>query len=207
VDEHETPRGTTVFYGARSARKIARAALPSEDGGSEIGYKAEEAGAWFAPWGSLIPAGGRLLLAIAERLASDRGLGYAVCDTDAMDFTRAADMSREDFRARVREIAGPQGWFQTLNPYSSDGSLFNIEDANFAHDNSTQLEPLYVLAVSAKRYALANKRGDEWIIRKASGHGLGHITAPAYDETALPVHPRLSRPRKTTQARCAGGQG
>jgi len=51
------------------------------------------------------------------------------------------------------------------------------------------LEPLYVLAVSAKRYALANWRGEEWIIRKATGHGLGHITAPAYDPTALPPHP------------------
>jgi hypothetical protein len=108
VNEHKTPRGTTVYYGTESARKIARAALPSEDGGSEIsGYKAEQAGAWFAPWGSLIPAGGRLLLAIAERLASDRGLGYAMCDTDSMAFTPPADMSREDFRARVQEIAGP----------------------------------------------------------------------------------------------------
>ena len=197
VDEHKTPRGTTVYYGMESARKIARAALPSEDGGSEIsGYKAEQAGAWFAPWGSLIPAGGRLLLAIAERLASDRGLGYAFCDTDSMAFTPPADMSREDFRARAQEIAGPQGWFQALNPYLSAGSLFNIEDANFAHDNSTLLEPLYVLAVSAKRYALANKRGDAWIIRKASGHGLGHITAPAYDETALPVHPASFKPEK-----------
>lgn len=46
-----------------------------------------------------------------------------------------------------------------------------------------------MLAVSAKRYALANRRGEEWIIRKATGHGLGHITAPAYDPTALPPHP------------------
>ena len=106
-----------------------------------------------------------------------------------MAFTRPVDMGQEDFRARVQEIAGPQGWFQALNPYFSDGALFNIEDANFARDNSTRLEPLYVLAVSAKRYALANKRGDTWIIRKASGHGLGHITAPAYDEAALLVHP------------------
>jgi hypothetical protein len=190
VDEHKTQRGTTVYYGAESARKVARAPLPSEDGGSEIsGYKAEQAGAWFAPWGPLIPAGGRLLLAIAERLASDRGLGYAFCDTDSMAFTSPPGMSRDDFRARALEIAGPQGWFQALNPYASAGSLFNIEDVNFAHDNPTQAEPLYVLAVSAKRYALANKRGDTWIIRKASGHGLGHITAPGYDETALPVHP------------------
>ena len=31
---------------------------------------------------------------------------------------------------------------------------------------------------------MANRGPDgEWIIRKASGHGLGHITAPSYDET------------------------
>jgi hypothetical protein len=59
-----------------------------------------------------------------------------------------------------------------------------------------------VLAVSAKRYALANRRslpsgGYEWIIRKASGHGLGHITAPAYDQTALPPHPAAPLDKKT----------
>jgi hypothetical protein len=190
VDEHKTPRGTTVYHGTEHTRRLARAALPSEDGGFEIsGYKAERAGAWFAPWGPLIPAGGRLLLAIAERLAGDRGLGYALDDTDSMAFARPDGMGRDDFRARVQEIAGPHGWFQALNPYSNNDALFNIEPVNYAHDNSKQLEPLYVLAVSAKRYALANRRGEEWIIRKATGHGLGHITAPAYDPAALPPHP------------------
>jgi hypothetical protein len=190
VDEHKTPRRTTVYHGTESTRRLARAALPSDDGGFEIsGYKAERAGAWFAPWGPLIPAGGRLLLAIAERLAADRGLGYAFCDTDSMAFVRPEGMSRDDFRARVQQIAGPHGWFQELNPYSNNDALFNIEPVNYALDNPKQLEPLYVLAVSAKRYALANRRGEEWIIRKATGHGLGHITAPAYDPAALPPHP------------------
>ena len=190
VDEHKTPRGTTVYHGTESTRRLARAALPSDDGGFEIsGYKAERAGAWFAPWGPLIPAGGRLLLAIAERLAADRGLGYAFCDTDSMAFVRPDGMDQDDFRARVQEIAGPHGWFQALNPYSNNDALFNIEPVNYAHDDPKQLEPLYVLAVSAKRYALANRRGEEWVIRKATGHGLGHITAPAYDPTGLPPHP------------------
>ena len=115
-------------------------------------------------------------------------------------------MSREDFQARVLEIAGPRGWFQPLNPYASDDALFAIEDVNYGlrrddaksivrdKDGSPKLdkstiEPLFVLAVSAKRYALANRHGDDWIIRKASGHGTGHITAPGYDKKALPVHP------------------
>jgi hypothetical protein len=56
VDEHKTPRGTTVYYGTESRRRLARAALPSDDGGFEIsGYKAERAGAWFAPWGAAHP--------------------------------------------------------------------------------------------------------------------------------------------------------
>ena len=216
VDEHKDATGTTVYYSDKDARRIARAAIPSGDGGHEIGgYKVERAGTWFAPWGPLIPAGGRLLLAIAERLAADRGIDYDFCDTDSMAFDRPDNMSREDFRARVQEIAGPNGWFQALNPYSGNDAFFNLEDVNFKivrdengdivrdEDGKPKLdksafEPLYVLAVSAKRYALANRSpsastggepNGEWIIRKASGHGTGHITAPSYNKSALPSHP------------------
>jgi hypothetical protein len=114
-----------------------------------------------------------------------------------MAFDRPDGMGQDDFRARAQEIAGPRGWFQALNPYSNDDALFNIEPVNYAPDNPKQLEPLYLLAVSAKRYALANRRGEEWIIRKASGHGLGHITAPAYDPTALPPHPAAPIDKET----------
>jgi hypothetical protein len=155
-----------------------------------------------------------LLLAIAERLAADRRLGYAFCDTDSMAFIRPNGMGRGDFRAQVQEIAGPHGWFQALNPYCNNDSLFNIESVNFAlardenghvicndkggcEVDKSRIEPLYVLAVSAKRYALANKHGDEWIIRKASGHGLGHITAPAYDKAALTPHPATPIDKET----------
>jgi hypothetical protein len=201
VDERKKPTGTTVYYSDMDARRVARAAVPSGDGGHEIsGYKVERAGTWFSPWGPLIPAGGRLLLAIAERLAADRGLDYIFTDTDAMTFDGPDDMGREEFQTRVQEIAGLNGWFQALNPYSSDGAFFNLEDANYSlesiaankADKSKALvfEPLYVLAVSAKRYAMANRGPNgEWIIRKASGHGTGHITAPSYDESTLPIHP------------------
>ena len=201
VDERKDQTGTTVYYSDKDARRVARAPIPSGDGGHDIsGYKVESAGAWFSPWGPLIPAGGRLLLAIAERLAADRGIGNVFHDTDSMAFERPADMSLEKFQSRVQEIAGPAGWFQALNPYSSDGAFFNLEDVNYSLEsiaankaNRTEpkvFEPLCVLAVSAKRYALANRGPDGlWIIRKASGHGTGHITAPSYDNAALPVHP------------------
>ena len=201
VDEHKDPTGTTVYYSDMDARRVARAAVPSGDGGHEIsGYKVERAGTWFSPWGPLIPAGGRLLLAIAERLAADRGLDYVFCDTDSMAFDRPDNMSRGEFQTKVQEIARPNGWFQALNPFSSDGAFFNLEDVNYSLESIAAnkaektkpkaFEPLYVLAVSAKRYALANVKPDGgWIIRKASGHGTGHITAPSYDETALAIHP------------------
>ena len=201
VDEHKTPQGTTVYHGTERRRR-ARAALPSDNGGFEIsGYKAERPGRMVCAMGAAHSGRRPAVVAIAERLAADRGVEMD-SDTDSMCFVRPEGMSREDFRVRVHEIAGPTGWFQALNPYSNNDALFNIERVNYSLDDPNQLEPLYVLAVSAKRYALANRRslpsgGEEWIIRKASGHGLGHITAPAYDQTALPPHPAAPLYTKT----------
>ncbi|MGE0621622.1 MAG: hypothetical protein AB7I04_01860 [Pseudomonadales bacterium] len=47
------------------------------------------------------------------------------------------------------------------------------------------MEPLYCLAISAKRYALFNldRRGNP-ILRKASAHGLGHLIEPYSQEEA-----------------------
>src|SRR5262249_16230154 len=53
------------------------------------GNVVEQPGPYFAgALGTLIPSAGRLLLALAERLAADRGLTYAMCDTDSMFFAR-----------------------------------------------------------------------------------------------------------------------
>ncbi|HSY76088.1 MAG TPA: hypothetical protein VK890_04480 [Bacteroidia bacterium] len=160
--------------------------------------------------GPLIPAGGQLLLAIAERLANDAKLDRGFCDTDSNLFLKPKGMSEADFIKKVEAITK---WFQPLTPYNDkDSPLFALEDVNFAllrdsEDNLMRDEkgevllrdgkagrPLtyelpYLLAVSAKRYAIANKYKGEWIIRNASGHGSGDITAPFYDETYLPGHP------------------
>jgi hypothetical protein len=142
VDEHKDPTGTIVYYSDKDARRVARAAVPSGDGGHEIsGYKVERAGRWFSPWGPLIPAGGRLLLTIAERLAADRGIDYVFCDTDSITFDRPDHMSREDFQSQVQEIAGPNGWFQSLNPFSGDRAFFSLEDANYLSKASQPTNP------------------------------------------------------------------
>jgi hypothetical protein len=184
ADEHLAPQPTTVYFGEDSAKVTARARHVGVDGDVEISdYKAEKAGRYFAPYGTLIPAAGHLMLAIAERLAADRGLTYAYCDTDCMGFADYWNRySDEEFDEKVKEITD---WFQPLNPYKHDVRLFNMEKVNYKLRNdgsgktTKKLEPLYCVAVSAKRYCLFNidKRG-RVIIRKATAHGLGDVMLP-----------------------------
>jgi len=129
----------------------------------------ERPGTYFAgALGALIPAGGRLLLAIAERLAVVRDILYAMCDTDSMAFARPRGMAREEFRRRVKEI---RDWFTPLSPYRGCPPIFEDEEVNYWQGAP---EPLYFLGVSAKRYGLYNRLPDgTYRIRKFSSHGVG----------------------------------
>ncbi len=142
----------------------------------------EEPGRYFHPLlGTLITGAARLMLAIAEALAAERGLGWAFCDTDSIAMARPPEMEADGFYAKTSEVID---WFEALNPYQKPGSILKIEDGNFGIE-SGQLEPLYCLAISAKRYVLFNRDEDgRPIIRKASAHGLGHLMAPYGDDQA-----------------------
>ena len=66
---------------------------------------------------------------------------------------------------------------------------------------SEALDPPFCLAVSAKRYVLFNRQNGSVVVRKASGHGLGHLMAP-YDEPTR----RAPRAHRTDwRAPLAGG--
>lgn len=148
----------------------------------------EAPGRYFHPLlATLITGAARLMLGIAERLAIDNGLDWAFCDTDSMAFARPDGMTDVQFQRRVRRI---QKWFQALNPYNGAGDLLKLEDANFAVSDGKitgELRPLFIWAISAKRYALFNIDDDgRPILRKASAHGLGHLLPP-YDESAAPA--------------------
>jgi len=142
----------------------------------------EKPGPYFAgAVGPLIPAGGRLLLAIAERLAKDSGLTYALCDTDSMAFARPDGMGTEDFSRKVGNI---QEWFTPLSPYQGGIPIFEYEEVNDSKKERGEKgrnshgekasEPLFALCISAKRYVLYNKlRNGDIRIRKFSSHGLG----------------------------------
>lgn len=143
--------------------------------------KVEKPGTYFHPLlATLITGAARLMLAITERLATDRRLDWSFCDTDSFALAKPEFMEAPEFAGHVQNVID---WFGHLNPYAFEGSILKSEDVNFALSGSDRLETLYCFAVSAKRYALYNLGEDgRPIIRKASAHGLGHLRAP-YDET------------------------
>jgi hypothetical protein len=143
--------------------------------------KIEKPGNYFHPLlATLITGAARLMLAITESLATERGLDWLFCDTDSMAFAKPDLMSRDVFKEKV---GGVCDWFKPLNPYEEKGSILEMEKQNYAKSkgpNGEKLEkPLFGFAVSAKRYALFNvERKCEILIRKASAHGLGHLLPP-----------------------------
>ena len=159
----------------------------------------ETPGPYFAgPVGVHIPAGGRVLLAIAERLANDRGLTYLFCDTDSMCFVDPKSIGKKTVRSEVDPIFKTKvteivGWFTPLSPYTDAAGdrapILRIEDMNMpqSKDEGDRLQPLCGLAISAKRYALYNrvpnsdggrKKSHRVAIRKISAHGTGLIAQP-----------------------------
>lgn len=143
----------------------------------------EEPGRYFHPLlGTLITGAARLMLALSERVASDQGLGWVFCDTDSLAMAKPEDMDRKTFLQRGHAVIN---WFEALNPYRKPGSILDVEDANFK-PGTKHHESLYCLAISAKRYALFNLDQDgKPVLRKASAHGIGHLTAP-YGADDLP---------------------
>jgi hypothetical protein len=132
VDERATKVPCMVYHGGKATRRVARKSiLTLSKGDAEFapGFKVEKPGEFFAPYGGLIPAAGRLLLAIAEVLFRERGISFAYNDTDSMAPARPEGMTREEFRRRVLEVAGPDGWFQALSPYGDKKPFFALEDA------------------------------------------------------------------------------
>lgn len=149
----------------------------------------EDPGRFFHPLlGTLITGAARLMLALAERVAKDEGLGWAFCDTDSLAMARPEGMSRGDFRERAGRVVD---WFEPLNPYEKPGSILQLEEVNYYRGGMT---PLYALAISAKRYALFHLDGGRPLIRKASAHGLGHLIAPYGPDNPAPGIPEPSYP-------------
>ncbi len=132
------------------------------------------------------------MLALAERQVLNQGLDWAFCDTDSVAIANVHDLPHEEFKARALQV---HGWFKDLNPYGEERSILQLEKVNFPPGKDGDLEvldPPLCLAVSAKRYVLFNRSKGQLVIRKASGHGLGHLLAP-YDEALEKRAERVKR--------------
>jgi len=155
--------------------------------------KYEKPGKYFHPLlGALITGAARLMLALAERQVIDQGLDWAFCDTDSIAIANVADLPLEEFKTRALRV---RDWFKDLNPYGEDKSILQLEKVNFdkgKEGDLAALEPPLCLAISAKRYVLYNRQEAGPKIRKASGHGLGHLLAP-YDEPPKERRSRIKR--------------
>ncbi|MDB5595656.1 MAG: hypothetical protein JWM36_2617 [Hyphomicrobiales bacterium] len=152
--------------------------------------KFEKPGAYFHPLlGTLITGAARLMLALAERQVIAQGLDWAFCDTDSMAIANINGLPQDEFEARALQV---HAWFKDLNPYGETRPILQLEKVNFpiGRDRDIDvLDPPLCLAISAKRYVLFNRKDGAPMIRKASGHGLGHLLPP-YDE---PAHERRDR--------------
>ena len=180
VEDYQAKR-PMVGYGAKSHPFKFRSA------------KFEKPGRYFHPLlATLITGAARLMLALAEFQVKMQQLDWAFCDTDSLAIANTSEFAATKFKAKALAVID---WFRTLNPYDEARSILQLEKVNFpiGHaDDLDALEPPECLAISAKRYVLFNRRKGRVVIRKASGHGLGHLMAP-YDEPLEKRRERIDR--------------
>jgi hypothetical protein len=151
----------------------------------------------FFPTASLVTAGARLMLALAQREVEGRGGDVAYCDTDSLVVVathdggfvpceggpyRLPNGSRGLHALSWEEVETIRERFASLSPYNrtiAPGSVLKLEDENFVDKRRTARCELCCYAVSEKLYALftLDKRGEP-VIRKYSSHVLGQYRSP-----------------------------
>lgn len=163
----------------------------------------ERPGRWhFPPAAALITAGGRLMLAILERMVEQRKGTYLLTDTDSMLFVAsqkggliACPGGRHkmgDGTPAVRAITWKDveeicAELNPLNPYDPTrvAEILKIEDCNY--DRAGKQHQLCGLAVSAKRYVVYKRQKHHFEIIKPSEHGLGIVFVPDQRKRYKPV--------------------
>jgi hypothetical protein len=156
----------------------------------------------FAPAAALITAGGRLILALLERMVKDLGGTYLLTDTDSMHFVASQNgglvpcpggpHKLSSRKPALRAITWEQvdeicAKLNRLNPYDKKlvGEILKVEDCNF--DRKGKRQQLYGLAISAKRYVVYTRRKRSIEIVKPSEHGLGIVFVPDKRPRYTPV--------------------
>ncbi len=149
----------------------------------------ERPGKWYAPYlGSLITAGGRLLLGMLERCVEGQGGTYAWADTDALAVVSKAEGGSLSHvpgcqgrrilpRSEVQEIIDR---FADLSPYNFGGSILRLLNCNYVDDpDKGFLENVLAFCISAKRYCVYTRDDDKVTIIDPKASGLGYLYPPA----------------------------
>ncbi len=151
----------------------------------------------FFPTASLITAGARLMLALAQREVERLGGEVIYCDTDGLAVSatkdggfapceggpyRLPDGARAVRALSWAEVDAIRERFATLNPYVREaipGTILKLENENFTDERREERCELYCYAVSEKLYALftLDARGEP-VIQKYSSHVLGQYRSP-----------------------------
>jgi len=156
----------------------------------------------FSPAAALITAGGRLMLAILERLVQAQRGAYLLTDTDSMLFVASKNGELVPCPGGPHKMADgtpaikAMTWKQVdtictklnrLNPYDPKviADILKVEDCN--RDRTGKQHQLYGLAVSAKRYVVYAKKKNKIDIIKPSEHGLGIVFVPDKRKRYKPV--------------------
>jgi hypothetical protein len=137
-----------------------------------------------APIASVVAGGARLMLATLERLVTDAGGTWAVCDTDSMAIVaseRGGPLLGTDRRVLSwAEVESIRQRFAALNPFDRrlvPGSILKLEEVNLGAGG--KLRELWCFAIAAKRYALFTvDDAGEPVLVKWSEHGFGHLLNP-----------------------------
>lgn len=164
-------------------------------------HRTEDPGKWFHPLiATLVVAGGRLLLATAERLVRNVGGTFAYCDTDGMFVVAteaggwvtptgvAADRSVAPIPALSwAQVDATADRFEALNPYDRaiiPGSILSIVDVAYDPETGERRE-VWCYSIAAKRYVLftIDPAGRPRVAISSSGphrseHALGHLLPP-----------------------------
>jgi len=179
-------------YGKNSAKKLL--VFSGEQKFEQPTFVVERPGKFqFPPAAALITAGGRLMLAILERMVKDLGGTYLLTDTDSMLFVASkggglipcpgGPYNTANGTSAIQAITWKQvdeicAKLNRLNPYDQKvvADILKVEECNF--DRNGDQHQLYGLAVSAKRYVVYTHKKNSREIIKPSEHGLGIVYVP-----------------------------
>jgi hypothetical protein len=199
-------------YGKNSAKQLG--VFSGEIKRQQSAFVVERPGKFqFPPAAALITAGGRLMLALLERMVKDLGGTYLLTDTDSMLFVASQRgglvpcpggvYKLPNGTAAIKAIAWKQvkkicTTLNRLNPYDQSviADILKIEDCN--RDRHGDMRQLFGLAVSAKRYVVYARKKKKLEIIKPSEHGLGIVYVP---DKRSRYKPENCKDQKTDYAR------